>query len=324
MAMTDINTVYIFAIIIILLCIYIYNDNDTPNENRQKCNAIVHVEVDSNIMQMNTNHIINYLVTSKQYIFNLVNITNEGKVSDVLCEKVSSVISDMKDFTDANKMDVDYDNNYHNDRIYHSDEYQAMLVKVYENSRNLDRSDCNENSIDHFRYNLVKIMLLLDIVLYLLHHGNCEGVLKLTNLNNLLLVANNTTDHKFYKHYEDIISPEINMTKPKLISGNGKKVSPKTCSQLKNTIVSGRDTLVASDNILYTKPKINVKQSESENTQEFGGSLISRSSNNLIKNCTPNNKINKLKDERNRQRKILVDENCRKCLRDDYNNLRLY
>ena len=320
--MKDINTIYIFTIIIILSCVYLYSDNSILSANRHKCNSTLHVEMDSNIMQMNTNHIINYLVSSKQNIFNLVNITNEEKVSGILCEKVNSVISDMKDFANANEMNIDIDDIYNSDRIYHSDEYKAILAKVFENNRNLDRDDCEENSIDYFRYGLVKIMLLLDMVLYLLHHRKCEGVLRLTNLSNLLSVANKPTNHKFYKHYKGDI-PGIGITKPKLISGSGKRISPKACTQLKNTIGSERDTSVASDNLVYTKPKVTVKQRESRHTQEFDGSLISRSSNNIIGNCTPSNKINKLKAERNRQRKIHVDETCRQSLCDDYRDIQV-
>jgi hypothetical protein len=267
----------------------------------------MYVEIDSGIIQLDTNYIINYLVISKQAIFKLVE-----KTAKPLCENAHSVLSDIKEFIDANNINVDdCDNEY----------YYAMLAKVYETNRKSDRSDYEESPIDHFRLDLVKIILLLDGVLYLLQHGKHEGVLKLMNLNGLLVAANETSNHKTYKHYE---SPEIaasNITGTNLVSGNGKKALSKTCAN--TSINSDRNVSVASDNLLYVKPVVAVKQLESENAQVFDDSLVSRSPNTIINNCKSNNALNKLKEEKIRLRKITVDENCKQGLRDDY-DLQLY
>jgi hypothetical protein len=84
-------------------------------------------------------------------------------------KKVNSVISYMKDFANANEMNIDIDDIYNSDRIYHSDEYKAILAKVFENNRNLDRDDCEENSIDYFRYGLCKNNVIIGYGIYIFY-----------------------------------------------------------------------------------------------------------------------------------------------------------
>jgi hypothetical protein len=297
--MTNLNSLYIIVTVVIILGVT-FQYIDHSNEKRSNCD--IAIDIDSEIVLMNINTVINYLVTVRHDLTKLNNIS----ATKSLQLNVDKSIQNMNNFI--------YAESFKAPELENSREYQSLFTKMRDTTRGIERSDENDTDEDKFKHQLIKAIALLDVVLCILQHKQYVGVLTITSLNNLVSATNKISKHRSYDeaNNNDSDNDVHTNTEPKII--NYTKAHMKSF----NSVGSERDELVNCSNILRPNNEIKKKRCTTISAQDFEHSLDSRSSNGSIVPAKSSNKINKIRADNEKLRKLFVDDKCRQSLRNDY------
>lgn len=328
---------YIYIIVFLVLLIWYL----CPNEEVVKINQYVLIELDNNVIKTDLTNAIthitslkNNLITLNKFDYNLDDEANTQKLDKL----INACADDMDKFKQANNFS-DIDLEFSTDHLS-----QQIIGKKFDN---LKSSQSDVTDVQFKKFEFANLIIDLEIVSHLLKSGNNNGRITLSNVYALIeLLPKTLKFDKKYLSYYDVYKTDddvSNLNNDKLddidthflaLAGNytGKISSINRHSDRSQNIDKSFGNLqedgevFANDNITLANikpsiiPNITLSYQNAMNTQVFGSSGVNDTSvKKCIKNYVPFCDINKIRKNKGKVRRRLMDLSSKQSLRDDYN-----
>lgn len=297
----DSNNLYSIIAIILFIYLYFNTNNDEINTDGR-----ILIEINGRIIKADSTYIYNHLNLVK---INLMTLNKLQYNSSSNIENLTlQALIDLDQFKTAN--------NFAEQEFHTHDEF-SILGKQHENHQNILRSDLDEVN----KLSIVELILNLDIALLLIKRNLLNGKIILTNLHSLIRAISNKSHGDNYLSYDEIFNNDeeneeifYNVNHDYSKSNVGKTNRSNDVDRYSN------DQLNLVFNANQNARKLNIFESNTEyNTQLFGSSgIITNDTKNKNKHYVPFYNIEKIKNERKRNRKLLAESHGRESLRNDY------
>jgi hypothetical protein len=328
------NNLYIVILVIIFIFLYAKFGDKLRSKLSNNTYDNIMIDIKSNVVKTDINGVVDHLLLLKDNFLFLNKIDRIIDKSDMIREDslIKTCIFDLNAFKTANDFN---DQMLKNDSNHYT---QYLYGKLQESSWNMLRDDITDYQYE--KYELMDIITNIDIVILLIKSGRCKGVMKLTNLHNLIKLCSILSNIE-YLRYDEIFN--INDINDNYIKDNYIKDDVNNyISQYTNDYGVPHST----NNITVRLNKSNNSQNNDEqndiaailcdrnrvvnsmpvtmvnykNTQYLPNSEVTYNTDRKgIVSYIPFCDITKILEERSRDKSNIVDSIAKRSLRNDYN-----
>ena len=326
---------YLYILISILIIFYIYLEIDhritVYNFGSFGDTSRILVEINSDIISADIDNIINHLSILKDNLITLHKL--DCPIDNIYMTQMHNVINlcetDLNNFKSVNNYN-DYDDSVLKSNV-------LTYNNLYKTPIDLINSEYNE----HSEYTVLNTIVNIEIAIGLLQNSTSgsfprgsfpRGILRLTNVHNLIKLSKEIFKGNVYLSYDEIFNDSDN-TYTSLYTNdygvaNNYKVSAKVRTMINsqsvnqgidNKYVNDHKTPLTEKNMTNTVMPRNEYNSAS-NTQWLNDSNLTKViKRNCIDNYVPFCNITKILENKRIANLQLVDSTSRQSLRNDYN-----